>query len=109
MEGNRMLFKNKKILKWITYIFGSAIAPGKKIVLKFVVFVIFNGFDGQMYLFQVSKYTYEPPKYTYDKLYLWGHILPHHPWRWESNWFELSHFWGFVSLLKLKCVTGFGE
>ena len=32
-----------------------------------------------MYLFQASKYTYEPLKYTYDKLYLWGHILPHHP------------------------------
>ena len=29
--------------------------------------------------------------------------------RWESNWIELSHSWGFVSLLKLKCVTGFGD
>ena len=32
-----------------------------------------------MYLFKASKYTYEPLKYTYDKLYLWSLILPHHP------------------------------
>ena len=29
--------------------------------------------------------------------------------RWESNWFEFIHFWGCVSSLKLKCVTGFGD
>ena len=29
-----MLFKSKKILKLTNYIFGSAISPGKKIVLK---------------------------------------------------------------------------
>ena len=37
-----------------------------------------------MYLFQASKYTYEPLKYTYDKLYLWGHILPHHPCMYQT-------------------------
>ena len=78
VKSHDMLFKNKKILKWITYIFGSAIASGKKIVLKFVVFVIFYGFHGQMYLFQASKYTY-------DKLYLWSQILPHHTWFYDMD------------------------
>ena len=34
-----------------------------------------------MYLFQASNILINPPKYTYDKLYLLGQIWPHYPWK----------------------------